>query len=387
MGCILSIILLFVFLRFGNFLMEILGDSLGCIVRCSCMMAFSIYSEKKFREKINQKLLEEEHKESEEKYKKLLDEKSIYECPNCGEKFEDSNYTLGVKCPKCNKIFIARDGSIYFEEEINKEILENYIYARSGGIGWFGTYSHEYDEKGENIFLELYPTINKRSVKEFREKVFESELLKEIFECGFKTAGKYSNNEKDFLCISNTMKLFEKSEHKEIIKTMICSIMLMVAYNVELHVDSEEAITSKLLIIKFFIQECIFGTKNFSKMEKIFRETIDFDDEDFLLMTLSAMFLAESNKERENQFTDENEKNSSINNFDIGENSKYYRILNLNNDASMEEVKKSYRKLVKMYHPDKYASKNMTEKEIKKLELKFIEIQEAYEKIKDLRNE
>ena len=30
----------------------------------------------------------------------------------------------------------------------------------------------------------------------------------------------------------------------------------------------------------------------------------------------------------------------------------YYQILNVSTDASSEEIKKSYRKLVKVYHPD-----------------------------------
>tara|TARA_B100001769_G_scaffold67995_1_gene50658 strand:- start:897 stop:1358 length:462 start_codon:yes stop_codon:yes gene_type:complete len=52
---------------------------------------------------------------------------------------------------------------------------------------------------------------------------------------------------------------------------------------------------------------------------------------------------------------------------------KYYKILNLNNNASEEEIKKSYKKLAIQYHPDK----NPNNKE--ESEKKFKEISEAYE--------
>ena len=45
----------------------------------------------------------------------------------------------------------------------------------------------------------------------------------------------------------------------------------------------------------------------------------------------------------------------------------YYDILQINNNASSEEVKKSYYKLAKIYHPDKNGN-----------EEKFKEINEAY---------
>lgn len=53
---------------------------------------------------------------------------------------------------------------------------------------------------------------------------------------------------------------------------------------------------------------------------------------------------------------------------------KYYHILNLKPDASWEDVKKSFRKLVMQYHPDKNPSPEA--KEV------FIQIVDAYERIK-----
>ena len=56
---------------------------------------------------------------------------------------------------------------------------------------------------------------------------------------------------------------------------------------------------------------------------------------------------------------------------------KYYQILELQNNASDEEVKKAYKKLAIKYHPDKHATHSESEK--KDAEEKFKTIAEAYE--------
>lgn len=61
-----------------------------------------------------------------------------------------------------------------------------------------------------------------------------------------------------------------------------------------------------------------------------------------------------------------------------------YTILQVDKNASVEEIKKSYRKLCIKYHPDKVAS--LGEKAQKNAEKKFKEINEAYETIKKERN-
>lgn len=52
---------------------------------------------------------------------------------------------------------------------------------------------------------------------------------------------------------------------------------------------------------------------------------------------------------------------------------KYYKILGLSTEASLEEVKKAYRSLAKIWHPDINKSENASQK--------FSEIKGAYEKI------
>ena len=56
---------------------------------------------------------------------------------------------------------------------------------------------------------------------------------------------------------------------------------------------------------------------------------------------------------------------------------KYYSILEVTNNASNEEIKKAYKKMALMYHPDKQNGKSDTEQT--EAEVKFKEVAEAYE--------
>lgn len=73
-------------------------------------------------------------------------------------------------------------------------------------------------------------------------------------------------------------------------------------------------------------------------------------------------------------------KNRYIENLD-----KYYNVLNCNRNSTIEEIKKSYRKLLLTYHPDKYVSKDLPEEMMNLAKEKTQEIQEAYEKIRTTR--
>lgn len=56
-----------------------------------------------------------------------------------------------------------------------------------------------------------------------------------------------------------------------------------------------------------------------------------------------------------------------------------YEILGVQKDATQEEIKKAYRKLVKIHHPDNFATG--TESQQKMAAEKFVEIQNAYESL------
>ncbi|MCL1595421.1 MAG: DnaJ domain-containing protein, partial [Actinomycetia bacterium] len=59
-----------------------------------------------------------------------------------------------------------------------------------------------------------------------------------------------------------------------------------------------------------------------------------------------------------------------------------YATLGLPVDASEDEIKSKYRRLVTEYHPDKVIAKGLPEEFVELAETKFREIQEAYEAIK-----
>jgi len=58
-----------------------------------------------------------------------------------------------------------------------------------------------------------------------------------------------------------------------------------------------------------------------------------------------------------------------------------YITLGVSPDASMTEIKQSYRKLVVEYHPDKVQARGMPEEFVEFSEQKFVEIQTAYDRI------
>lgn len=64
---------------------------------------------------------------------------------------------------------------------------------------------------------------------------------------------------------------------------------------------------------------------------------------------------------------------------------KAYEILNLQPNASQNDVKKAYRKLMSQYHPDKMMAKGATSKEIKDATAKTQQISKAYQQICDLK--
>ncbi len=62
------------------------------------------------------------------------------------------------------------------------------------------------------------------------------------------------------------------------------------------------------------------------------------------------------------------------------DNDKHYRILNTSRDASIEDIKKAYRRLSKKYHPDRVT--HLGDEFAQLANEKFQKINESYEKIK-----
>jgi len=67
------------------------------------------------------------------------------------------------------------------------------------------------------------------------------------------------------------------------------------------------------------------------------------------------------------------------------QNDMHYRTLNCTMQSTDEEIKSSYKKLVKEYHPDMIISKGLPEEFVDVATKKFQEIQEAYTKVRQER--
>ena len=65
---------------------------------------------------------------------------------------------------------------------------------------------------------------------------------------------------------------------------------------------------------------------------------------------------------------------------------KYYKILNCTPESSNQDIKSSYKKLVKDFHPDTIVSKGLPEEFMDFAKKRFQEIQGAYEKINQERH-
>ena len=61
---------------------------------------------------------------------------------------------------------------------------------------------------------------------------------------------------------------------------------------------------------------------------------------------------------------------------------RYYKLLSCPVDSSNDEIKKSYKKLVRDFHPDTIVSKGLPEEFTEFASSRFREIQEAYEKVR-----
>lgn len=59
----------------------------------------------------------------------------------------------------------------------------------------------------------------------------------------------------------------------------------------------------------------------------------------------------------------------------------YYKILGIERNASVDDIKKAYRKRALIHHPDRHA--NATDNEKKEQEKKFKELGEAYSVLSD----
>jgi len=65
---------------------------------------------------------------------------------------------------------------------------------------------------------------------------------------------------------------------------------------------------------------------------------------------------------------------------------KYSDVLGVSADATIDDIKKAYRQNVKEYHPDKMASKGLPDEYVEFAKKKMVEINEAYDYLKEVKS-
>lgn len=109
------------------------------------------------------------------------------------------------------------------------------------------------------------------------------------------------------------------------------------------------------------------------------KENKEFENEEYLIynsLGMSKEYYNELKKEVIGRIYGAN--NSFINESDLD---KYYQILNIDKNSNNTDIKKAYRKLMNLYHPDKHIHKNLSLKEMEEMNKKLLEVQHAYHSI------
>jgi DnaJ like chaperone protein len=197
------------------------------------------------------------------------------------------------------------------------------------------------------LFIEKNFTFSNKNLSTSSGK-FELNLLG-LAAILIKSDGEVSQNELDYVRSNTIFKIFNENVNKQKISYLeICNFFLT---------SSNYATRLQLIHFLFSVAKAdgmvsnneLLKLKEFSNLFKI--SLADFD-------SIKAMFVDQ-----------------------IG---SAYKILEVTSDATNNEIKKSYRRLVKIHHPDKIQNLNDGYKKIAKE--KFQKIQDAYEKIKKERS-
>ena len=239
---------------------------------------------------------------------------------------EENKKIQSCNCPYCNKSYTLKDG--YYLCECGKYFRkeDNFIYK---------------DEETVNNLIKYYV-----------------ELLSYIS----KADGVVSENEVDYV---KNLLINEKFNNTQI---NWCSKVFnkykKIKYNKNVLFNIEKLLNKDIQTKKIILYHCMelsYIDNNISQNQKLI-----IDD----IVTIFKIPISdyESIKQRLQGY------NSDID--------KYYKVLGLEVGASYDEVKKSYRRLIKIYHPDKYLSKDVSEEMLKDINEKIIKINEAYEYIK-----
>jgi len=142
------------------------------------------------------------------------------------------------------------------------------------------------------------------------------------------------------------------------------------------------------VILEFMWLGVCFGTVIIGVLLLIFAPRILFFPFNFFLILGLTMIRGEIYQSsgqfryKREDYTNHNYSNTQSSYSDID---KFYKILNSTQYDTMDTIKKNYRELIKEYHYDSIASKDLPEDMVKFAEEKTKELNEAYAAIKKSR--
>ena len=158
----------------------------------------------------------------------------------------------------------------------------------------------------------------------------------------------------------------EKDAMEEIIKMNISSDVSIKAQSKVI----AEVLTkrdNRIFLLESLVEFCavtIFISQQKYDMLSVIAENLNLDHEDFTRATAKYKILKH-----------------------VPQKTDYYKILGVEKSASPEEIKLSYKKLMKQFHPDIISSRNVTDEVVEEARAKIAEINNAYEAlIKPSRN-
>lgn len=251
--------------------------------------------------------------------KEKVSSKYNCECPYCNSKY--SVYEDGLYTCNCGKSFRKKGKVTYKEEDTVSDLVEWFVELIA--------YISKADGVVTNNEINLLKSILKDEIELSEKKIKWCANV-------FNEAKNYVYDKNIINTINEYIDTKEENDNRYSIKTNILYDCLRISY-VDDDISPE--------------QECILR--------------------DIMYIFHISEYEYESMKSALNSHSEEGNQLES-----------YYNVLGININATLDEVKKAYKKLVKEYHPDKHSHKDLSQKTLDSMKEKMIQINEAYEIIK-----
>lgn len=287
--------------------------------------------------------------------KKIREGESLF-CNHCGYRsiWKDGRLQIAHKfnCPYCNESYILIDG--YYTCKCGNSFRKEAIIGETNKCVIL-----EEDKTVNDILLQCIVLLEKialiSEVDNDGRFDYHKELIISTFELNEEQItwcqGKKHLKPRETYEIVDEIENYKIEEVENLIESIIKEIKDINA--------NEDGVLNLLcyLIIKIGYYNNQY--KNFKIIEESIKKSIKVDYENIKNEVFEEIGVSKTNVE------------------------EYFKILGLESNANETDIKRAYRKLVQKYHPDKYQTQNLSVEELETINMKFIQIQDAYEITKE----